>query len=153
MDPLLVLVEEGDVEGAGEVLAEVVARGRLQGAAVAHEGLAGEGLDGPGEALGGALDAGQDRDRGGLVVVVAVDAQHPQGLFAGLLRGSVDGVALLPEDLDGAQEGAGDLLPAHEIGPLVDQDRQVAGAVDSTPVESADYGLGGRPDGDPLLEV
>jgi hypothetical protein len=146
MDPILLLVEERDVEGAREILSEVVAGGRLQGPPIAHQRLAGEGLHSPGEPLGGALHAHEYGDRHRLVEAVAVDPEHLQGLLAGLFGGGVHGVALLPEKLGGAQEGACDLLPAQDVAPLVDQDGQVAVALDPIPVEVADDALGGRPD-------
>ena len=48
---------ELDVEGLGEVLAQLVRGAHLEGLAVAHEGLDREGVQGPGEALGLGLDA------------------------------------------------------------------------------------------------
>ena len=44
-------------------------------------------------------------------------------------RGGVRGVAFLPEELGGAQEQARAHLPAHHVGPLVDEQRQVAVAL------------------------
>ena len=149
----MVLVEKRDVEGAGEVLSEVVAGCSLQGPPVTHQRLAGEGLHGPCETLGGALRAGEHGDRHRLVETVPVDVQHLQGLLAGLLGGGVDGVALLPEKLRGAQEWARDLLPAKDVAPLVDQDGQVAVALDPVPVEVTDDALRRRPDRQRLLEL
>jgi hypothetical protein len=84
---------------------------------------------------------------------ILIDAEHPQRLLAGFFGRRVYGVALLPENLDGPQEGTRHLLPANEVAPLIDQYRQVAVAVDPTSIEVADDGLGRRPDGDPLLEI
>ena len=67
--------------------------------------------------------------------------------------GDVGGVALLPEELAGAQEEAGPQLPAHDVGPLVQQQRQVAVALDPLGHELADDGLAGGPDDDRLLEL
>src|ERR687889_977901 len=122
MDPVLILVEECDVEGAGEILPEVVAGRGLQGTPVTHQSLAGVGLDGPGETLRLALRAREDGHRHRLVKTVAVDAEHPQGLLARLLGTRVDSVALLPEELRGPEERAGDLLPAQDVAPLVYKD-------------------------------
>src|SRR5215210_5898480 len=141
IDPVLVLVEEGDVEGAGEVLSEVVAGRGLQGAPVAHQPLAGVGLYRPGETLRLALRAREDGYRHCLVEAIAVDAEHPQGLLPRLLRCRVDGVALLPEELRAPEERAGDLLPAQDVTPLVYENRQVSVALDPVPVEVADDAL------------
>src|SRR5215218_3978103 len=141
MDPDLVLVEEGNVEGAGEVLPQVVAGRSLQGTAVTHQTLAGVGLHSPGKALGWALGAREHGDSHGFVEAIAVDAKHPQGLLARLLRRRVDGVALLPEELRGPEERAGDLLPAQDVTPLVYEDGQVPVALYPVPVEGADDAL------------
>lgn len=77
MHPLLLLVQKRDVEGPGEVLAEVVARCGLQGSTVAHKALAGVGLYRATEPFGGALYAGENGDRQYLVEHVPVDAEHP----------------------------------------------------------------------------
>ena len=67
--------------------------------------------------------------------------------------GGVRGVALLPEELAGAQEEAGPQLPAHDVGPLVQQQRQVAVALDPLGHELADDRLAGGPHDDRLLEL
>src|SRR5215212_7308805 len=152
VDPVLLLVKERYVEGAREVLSEVVTGRCLQRPSVAHEALACERLQRPGEALGGALRTGQDRDGERLVEAVAVDTLHLQGLLARLLGHRMDGVAFLPEELGGAQERARDLLPAHYVAPLVDKDGQVAVALHPVAVELADDALRGRPDRQALLE-
>ena len=58
----------------------------------------------------------------------------------------------LPEELGGAEEEAGAHLPAHDVAPLVDQDGQVAIALDPLRVHGADDGLGRRSDDERLLE-
>src|SRR5687767_14850275 len=138
IDPVLILVEEGDVEGAGEVLPQVVAGRCLQCAPVTHQTLAGVGLHGPGEALGWALGAREYGNGHSLVEAIAVDAEHPQALLARLLRRRVDGMALLPQELRGPEERSGYLLPAQDIAPLVYEDGQVPVALDPVPVEIAD---------------
>src|SRR5215216_368956 len=122
IDSFLLLIEERDVEGPGEILAEVVAGGCLQGPSIPHQTLTSVGLDRPSKPLGGALHAGEDGEGQYLVEDVLIDAQHPQGLFASFFGGGVDGVALLPEKLRGAQEGAGHLLPTQDVAPLVNED-------------------------------
>jgi hypothetical protein len=71
----------------------------------------------------------------------------------GLLVGGVGGVALLPQELGGPQEHAGALLPAHDVGPLVHEQREVAVAVDPAGEEVADDGLAGRADDVGLVEL
>ncbi len=83
---------------------------------------------------------------------VLVDVEHLQGLGPGLLGRCVDGVALLPEELRGAQEGPRHFLPAQDVAPLVYEDWEVAVALDPVLVEVADDALARRPDGEPLLQ-
>ena len=65
----------------------------------------------------------------------------------------VGGVALLPQELGGAQEQARAQLPAHDVGPLVEQQRQVAVALHPLGHELADDGLARRPHDDRLVEL
>ncbi len=58
----------------------------------------------------------------------------------------VRGVALLPEELGGAQKHARAQLPADDVGPLIHQDRQVAIALDPLGEEVPDNGFRSRPD-------
>ena len=121
-----------DVEGAGEVVPEVVAGPHLQGLAVAHQALAGVGAVGPGEPLGGRLLPGDHRAGQGLLHERPVHLQGQHGLGLGLLVGGVGGVALLPEELGGAQEQPRAQLPADHVGPLVEQHRAGRGGTGST---------------------
>ena len=55
------------------------------------------------------------------------------------------GVAFLPEEFRGAQEQARAHFPADDVGPLVDQDRQIAIGLHPLRVARADDRLGGWP--------
>ncbi len=55
-------------------------------------------------------------------------------------------MALLPEKLAGPQEHPGTHFPAHDIGPLVEQQRQVAPALHPAAHRIADDRFGGRSD-------
>ena len=79
-----------------------------------------------------------------------VDAQHLLGLGERFALGLVRGVAFLPEELGGAQEDARPHFPADDVGPLVDEDRQVAIALDPLRVARADDRLAGGPDDERL---
>ena len=67
--------------------------------------------------------------------------------------GGVRGVALLPEELARAEEQARAQLPAHDVGPLVEQQRQVAVALHPLGHELADDRLARGPHDDRLLEL
>ena len=65
----------------------------------------------------------------------------------------MDGVALLPPELAGAEERAGGLFPAHDRAPLVVELRQVAPRADDFRVMLAEQGLGRRTDAQTLFEL
>ncbi len=148
--PFLVL--ELDVEGFAEVLAEVVTGAGLQRQAVLHHGLDGIAPQRAGELLGlrlHALDHRHGHDVLGHLGVNIEDAQH---FFHGFFVRGVRGVAFLPEKFGGAQEHARAQLPAHHVGPLVHQHRQIAPALDPLGEEMADDGFRSRADDVRLFE-
>ena len=103
---LAVAILELDAEGAGEVLAEVVRGCRLERRAIAHHRLQRVGAQRPGELLGLGLESRDDRNRQFLLDEVLIDLLEDQHrLRLGLVLVAVDGMALLPEELGGAQEG------------------------------------------------
>ena len=143
-----------DVERPGEVLAELVAGAHLEGLAVAHHRLAREGVGRAGEALLRRLAAdhhrhGQHVDHEVLVHLV----EDPTGVVARVVLGGVRGVALLPEELAGAQEHTRAQLPAHDVGPLVQQQGQVAVALHPLGHELADDRLARGAHDDRLVEL
>jgi hypothetical protein len=150
---LVVLVQELDAESLGELLAEVVGGAGLQGALVAHHSLDGVAGQGAGELLRHALLAGDDRHRHLGLGKFLIYIQHAQGLFHSLLGRGMGGVPLLPEELRGAQEEPRAHLPAHDIGPLVDEDGQVTPGAYPLGVHGVDNGLGGRAHHQRLLQL
>lgn len=50
-------------------------------------------------------------------------------------------MAFLPEELGGAEEEPGAEFPAHDVGPLVDEEREVAVALDPVFVGVPDDGF------------
>ncbi len=144
---------EGAVEGAGEVLPEEVGRARLERLAVLHERLDAVRVHGPREALGRRLDALQDRHRHPVLGEAGVDVEHRPRLLDGFGLGRVGGVALLPEELGRAQEEPRAHLPADDVGPLVELDREVAVGLDPAGVRVPDDRLGRRADDERLLEL
>ena len=115
-----------DAGGMGEIGAEVMRGPRLQRLAVLHHRLDRPCFDRAGETLVLGLLA---RDHGERQIILGASAVHferavgfRQGLFAVLVRS----VAFLPEEFAGAQEHPRAHLPAHHIGPLVGEQRQIA---------------------------
>ena len=153
MPPLVVAIEEADVERPGEVRAEVVAGAHLQRAPVAHQRLAGQRHLGAWELLGFALAAPDRRDREPVVPDLAVHAEHPLRFLAGLGRAGMERVAFLPQEFGRAQERPRAELPAHHVRPLVHEHGQVAIALDQVAVDGADHCLGGGPDREALGEL
>ena len=150
---LVLLVEELHLEGFGEVLTQEVAGACLQGLAVLHHGFDTEGVEGTGEALVGALVAFDDGDSHVFFHKIGVDVEHATGFLLGLLAGGVGGVALLPEELGGAEEHAGAHLPTDHVGPLVAEDGQVAVGLDPVLIGAPDDGFGGGAHDEFFLEL
>ena len=129
-----------------------MARAGLQGFAVLHHGLDGVGIDRPGEPLAGGLLPLDDRHGHEVLGEVGIDAEHFHRLFAGLLRGRVGGVPLLPEELRRPQEQPRPQFPADDVGPLVDENRQVAVRLHPLRVHRPDNRLARRPHNQRLIE-
>jgi len=90
---------KGHVEGAGEVLAQVVAGSRLQRLVVLHHRLDAEGLDRAGKPLVLRLDTGDHRHGEHLFGEPAVDFEHLQRLSTRLGGRGMGRVSFLPEKL------------------------------------------------------
>src|SRR5690348_18480607 len=101
---LVLFVEETDIESLGEVLAEEMRRAALERTTIAHHRFHRVGLLGAGEALRRALAAGDERDRESILAKRAVYLEHRQRFALGLLTRRMRRVALLPEELQSAQE-------------------------------------------------
>ena len=94
------------------------------------------------------------RDREHVDDEVLVDVvEDAPGVGGGVGLVDVGGVALLPQELGRAQEQPGPQLPAHDVVPQVEQQRQVAVALDPLGHVLADDRLAGRADDDRLLEL
>ena len=117
-----------------------------------HQRLDRIGAVGAGELLSLGLLAVHHRHRQLVFGKVLVDSQHAQRLLLRLLGRLVRGVPFLPEELGGAEEQPGHLFPSHDVGPLIDQDRQVSPRLDPLGVHRSDDRLRGRADGEPFLE-
>ena len=114
-----------DVKRLGKVLAEVVAGAGLQGLAISHHRFDGVGLDRSGKLLTLRLFTLDHRKSHVVFGEAGVDLEHAQGFLVGLFLRGVGGMTLLPQELRGPQEETGSHLPTHDIGPLIDQQRQI----------------------------
>ena len=146
-------LKELNVARAREILAQEMARAGLQRLAVLHHRLDAERALGAREPLAGRLLALDDGHRHPVLGEVGVDVEHPHRLFDGLLARRVRRMAFLPEELGRAQEQPRAHLPAHDVGPLVDQERQIAVALHPTRERVADDRLRRRPHDERLLEL
>jgi hypothetical protein len=115
---LLTAVAAGvaDAERAGEALAEVVRRRRLERLSVAHQRFERVGVYRAGEPLALALASAQHGDREDVLDRVGVDVvQDRQCLRDRLFLGLMRCVSLLPEELGRPEEEARPQLPAHDV--------------------------------------
>ncbi len=136
-----------------EILAEEVARAGLQRFAVLHHRFDAVRALGAGETLAGRLLALDDGHRHPVLGKVGVDVEHAHRLFDGFLARRMRRMPFLPQELGGAQEQPRAHFPAHDVGPLVDQQRQVAIALHPARERIADDRLRRRPDDERLLEL
>ena len=82
-----------------------------------------------------------------------VDAEHAARFFFGLVVRGVRGVPFLPEELERAQEEPRAHLPAHDVRPLVDEQRQIAIALHPLGEHRVDDRLGRGPNDQRLVEL
>lgn len=111
----------GDVEHAGEVLAEAMRSSSLDSTAVRrHECLHSGGVQTSGELLLLGLAAFNHRHSQQLLVHASVVVQNLQDFLSSLFLGGESAVAFLPEELTCANEGSGVFeLPTNDVRPLV----------------------------------
>ena len=135
-----------DSLGLGEMGAEIMGGARLQGLTVLHHGLDGKRIVGARETLVFGLLAGDDRHRHDTLGKFPVDLQHPERFLERVLPVYMGGVPFLPEKLRRPQEQPGAHLPAHHVGPLIDQNRQIPVGPDPIAERIRDDGFRGGPD-------
>ena len=152
---LSLLVLEPNIEHLAEVLPQTVRGRALDSSSVGRdEALDGRRVVAAGELLELTLLAFDDRDRQEVFVDLGVEVEDLPDLDCGLLQGRVGGVAFLPEELAGPEEGGRVLeLPPDDVAPLVELEGQVPVAPDPLGEGRVHDGLRGRPDGDGDLEV
>ena len=114
------------IKSASKILPEVMAGAGLQSAPIPHHRFDRIGMDGTSKPFFFALQATEHRDGGIFLSQIFVDLQHLPGFRFRFLACSVRGMAFLPQEFTGPQESPWPQFPAHHIGPLIDQQRQVA---------------------------
>src|SRR6185312_7535811 len=117
---------KADVLRAREIGAEVMSSAGLQCLAVLHHRLDRKRVLRPREALVRRLLAGDDGHGEGTLREGAVDLEHALRLLDRFLRRRVRRVTLLPQELRRAQEEPRPHLPAHDVRPLIEKQRQIA---------------------------
>ena len=142
---LAVLVLELDPLGLRKIQSQEVRRAGLQRFAVVHHGLDAQRRHGPGKPLASRLLAFDHRHRHPVLGKISVDIQHPRRFLPRLGFRRVRRMPLLPQKLGRPQEQASPQLPTHHVGPLVDQNRQVAVRLDPLGIHRADDRLAGGP--------
>jgi len=143
---------EGDVERFGEVLTEVVGGSGLDGAEILGHGFDGVGVIGTGEFFAIGFDAIDDGDAHPLFRESFIDSEDGERFLFGFFVSGVGSVALLPEEFGGAEEEARSEFPAHNVGPLVDEEGEIAVALDPVFVAVPDDGFTGWSDDEFFFE-
>ena len=149
----IVAAGEGHVVGAGELVAEIVARRTLEGFAVLHHALDGVGCLGAGKLLLVGLAAAHDRDGEDVFKEIGVAVELLLGLGLCFFGSLMDGMALLPPELAAAQERARRLLPADDRAPLVVQHRQLSIGLQNARPVVAEHRLRRGTERQPLFEL
>ena len=123
---LVLLIKISNLECLGKVLTQEVAGTALQRLTVLHHSLDGVSVQCTGKTLSFALHTLYHRHSHPLLGKLSINLQHLLCLSLGLLAGGMSSVALLPEELAGAQEWACTHLPTHYVTPLVAHQWQIA---------------------------
>ena len=118
-----------------------------------HEGLDGIGSLSSGKSLLLCLLSPYHGDSQDLLTEIRINIEHQTGTIFGLLSRCMSRMSLLPQELPGAEERPGGLLPAYYRAPLVIALGQIPVGLDNSLIVIAEQGLGGRPYAKPLLEL
>ena len=141
------------VERLSEVLAQKMAGTGLQGLAILHQRLNAVRVLGPGKPFIGGFYAFHHGQGHVLLGKLGVHVEYLASFGHGFFGGSVGGVALLPQKLGGAQKQAGTHFPTHHVGPLVNEQWQVAVALNPVFVSAPDNGFRCRTHNKLFLEL
>ena len=125
----------------------------MQSLAVLHHGFDAVGVQRTGKPFVRRLDALEHRHGHPALREVGVDVEHLACFCYGFFGCFVGSVALLPEEFSSAQEQTRAHFPAHHVGPLVHQQRQIAVTLDPILVGVPNDGLGRRPYDEFLLQL
>ena len=149
---IALFVGEQHIESLGKILSEEVGSSCLKGLAVLHHSLNGEGVECSCKPLVRRLVSDDDRKRHGIAREVRIDIHHLLCLLLGLLACRVRSVSLLPEEFCGTEEKPRPHLPAHDVRPLVAENRKVTPRFNPSLVGVPDDGLRSRTDDEFLFE-
>ena len=144
VSPLTLLVNEHDVLGLGECLTQEVAGSGLQCFSILHHRFDADGVHRAGESLSRTFVSRHHRHRHHVFREAGVHLEHFHGFFAGFFFARVHRMTFLPEELSRSQEKSSPQFPTHHVCPLVDQQRQIAIALDPLAEHGTNDGFTGR---------
>ncbi len=147
------LILKRDVKCFGEILPQKMAGARLKSAAVLHQCFNAQGVNRSWKFLPVALGTGQDRHGHPLFSKGFVDVEDLAGLLFRLRLGGMGGVSFLPEKLRGPKKQPGAHFPADHVAPLVNEQRQIAIALDPVLVGVPDDRFRCGPDDQLFLQL
>ncbi len=136
---LTVLILELDLLGSRKILTEEVRGAGLERLAVLHHGFDGQCRHGARKTFTGRLLSTNDWHRHEVLCEIGIDIEHAACFLHRLLGRGVDGVSLLPKEFRGSEEQSRAHFPADDVGPLIDQDGEIAIGLDP-------FGIGGSDD-------
>ena len=136
----------------GEPVSEVMAGSGLQSFAVVHQRFDGVGGFRSGKFFLVGFAPFDYRDGQHFLTEIRVDVEHLDGPLLCLLGGGMGGVAFLPQEFPGAEEGTGGLLPSHHGTPLIEHFGKISVGVNFPGVEITEQSLGGGAHAEPFLQ-
>ena len=128
-----------------KILAEEMRGTRLNRFAILDHRFNAERLDRAREAFALRFLTAENRNGEMVAHESRIDFEHLFRLRQRLHLRLVDGVALLPKEFSRAQENSRTHFPADDIGPLIDENGEIAIALHPLRVARADDGFGSRP--------
>ncbi len=140
----IVPVQELYAKSLGEVLTKKMRGTCLERLAILHHRLDGVSVYRTRKAFTGSFLPCPDRHGHFALGEFSIDIQHPPGLLSCLHFVGVGGMAFLPQKFGRAQKGKSSLFPTKDIGPLIEQQRQVAVTLYPSAVHVPNHGFGCR---------
>ena len=116
----------------------------MQGFTILHHSLNAIGINGTGKFIIFRLASFYNRHSQIIFTNLAINIEHLYGFFFSLFSTGMSSMSLLPQKLSCAQKQSRTHFPAHNISPLINQNRQIAIRLNPFCKTVGNNGLGSR---------